>query len=278
MDTLQQLHLAQSYLSNTKITLFTTQHTKVSSIWKFMNILPEINRLYYIREGEGWIRIRNREYYPKPGQLFLLPAGVEQSFSWINDNYFRKYWCHFTATVGEIHLFHLLNVPHYVEVADQERLENQFQELIALQSSTELTAPFRIKSLMYEIISPFIREADLNGSDGAASPSVSKINVILQYIEEHLSEQMTIEVLAKLVHLHPNYFIQVFKTMLGISPIAYINKKRMDTAQNLLLTSDYTVSDIAERMGMDPPYFSRLFKKLTGLSPSEFRQYAALRT
>ncbi|UUZ92316.1 AraC family ligand binding domain-containing protein [Paenibacillus sp. P25] len=62
---------------------------------------PDFTRLYYIREGEGWIRLRNRLYHPKPGRLVLLPAGMRLSYGRLNENGFGKYWCHFTAAVGK---------------------------------------------------------------------------------------------------------------------------------------------------------------------------------
>jgi len=99
------------------------------------------------------------------------------------------------------------------------------------------------------------------------------MNTILEHIDQHLADHMTIEELAKLAHFHPNYFLNVFKSMLGVSPIVYINKKRMEKAQQLLIASDLPVAQIADQLGMEAYYFSRTFKKLIGFSPSEFRKY-----
>jgi AraC-like DNA-binding protein len=275
----QQQQLISNYLANAQLQLYIAQHTKVGADWEFHWLQPEINRLYFFREGEGTIQIRNREYHPRPGQLFLLPAGVEQSVSTKSDNTFRKYWCHFMMTVGEIHLFQLFHVPHYIDVPDQEQLESKFQELISLNNSTEFTAPLKIKSIMYDIISIFLESAILQGEDElweleTITPSISKIHTILSYMDSHMAEQMTIDELAKLVHFHPNYFIQLFKSMMGVSPIVYINKKRMDKAQQLLLSTNMAVSEIAGLIGMELYYFSRMFKKWNGFSPTEYRQHA----
>jgi AraC-like DNA-binding protein len=270
--------LMRSYLANTQVMLQTVSLTKVNSSWVSTNMVPEINRLYYILEGEGCIKVRGREWFPGPGQLVLMPAGVEQSYSIVREDYtYRKYWCHFSAMVGDIHLFQLLPAPVVVDVKDPARLEAQFNELIRLNKSKELTAPLRIKTILFELLSTFI-ELAMEQTDEAerftsATPNVSKMNTILEHIDQHLAMHMTIEELAKLVHFHPNYFLNVFKSMLGVSPIVYINKKRMEKAQQLLLASDQPIAQIAEQFGMEPYYFSRMFKKLTGLSPSEYRKY-----
>jgi len=272
----QQLQIMRSYLENTQITLETAHYTKVNAGWKFDFNLTDVNRLYYIREGEGWIRVRNKLYHPKPGQLLLLPAGVRLAFGRLNDNGFGKYWCHFTATVGEVNLFQMLDLPCCIDVQDEPALEKKFQTLIALyQNPSSLTSPLRIKSLLLELVSDYM-EASLGPDRGlrlAPTAETGKINTVLEYIEEHLQEQMTVEELARLVHFHPNYFMQYFKTMLGLSPIAYINRKRMDKAKELLMSTGLSVTDVADQIGLELYYFSRLFKKQSGLSPTEYRKY-----
>jgi AraC-like DNA-binding protein len=86
---------------------------------------------------------------------------------------------------------------------------------------------------------------------------------------------MTVEELASLVHFHPNYFLPYFKSMMGVSPIAYINRKRIELAKRLLTSTDLPVTNIAERIGLEPYYFSRMFKKLAGQAPSVYRTYAS---
>jgi AraC-like DNA-binding protein len=275
----QQLQIMRSYLENTQITLETAHYTKVNADWKHNFAITDVNRLYFIREGEGWIRVRNRLYHPKPGQLLLLPAGVRLAVGRLNDNGFGKYWCHFTATVGEVNLFQMLDLPHCIDVLDEQGLEKRFQSLIALYQNPSLTAPLRIKSLLLEMVSDYV-EGSFEQDQGlrlAPTAETGKINMVLEHIEEHLQEQMTVDQLAKLVHFHPNYFMQYFKTMLGLSPIAYINRKRMDKAKELLTTTGHSVTDVADQVGLELYYFSRLFKKQTSLSPSEYRKQSGRR-
>ncbi|MEC0210500.1 AraC family transcriptional regulator [Paenibacillus ehimensis] len=151
--------------------------------------------------------------------------------------------------------------------------------MIGLYNNPSLTAPLRIKSVLLEIVSGYM-EGALERERGlrlAPMSETGKINTVLHYVDEHLQERITVEELARLVHFHPNYFMQYFKTMLGLSPIAYINRKRMEKAKELLSATEWTVTDIAERVGLELYYFSRVFKKQTGLSPSEYRKQAARR-
>src|SRR5665647_238400 len=100
-----QLQLIRNYLDSTQIMMQMAHYTKVGPSWSETHTMTDVNRLYYIREGSGWIHIRGKDYYPKPGQLYLLPAGMKLSYSRDEENPLGKYWCHFSATVGDINLF-----------------------------------------------------------------------------------------------------------------------------------------------------------------------------
>lgn len=270
----KELQLMRSYLDNTQVVLQTAWYTKVTPQWGINVGVPEVCRLYFIREGTGWIQVRNTRIYPKPGQLLLLPAGHQLEFDTDANNTFGKYWCHFTATVGDVNLFQLLELPYCIEVKDVQLMERKFEELIASYKDSSLTSRLRIKVHLLEIISMFVESAiEQKLQVGmAAAAETGKIHTVLTYIDDHLTHKMTIEDLARLVHLHPNYFMSYFKSVLGVSPISYIQRKRLEKAKLLLLSDEITISDIAEQVGMELYYFSRLFKKQVGQSPSEYRR------
>lgn len=266
-----QQQIMRSYLDNTQITLQMAHYSKVGANWRVSNMMTDVNRFYYIREGGGWIHIRGKDYYPEPGQLYLLPAGMKLSYAPDTVNPLGKYWCHFSATVGDVNLFQMLELPHWIPVEDELRLEGQFKHLLELHTSTAVTAPLRIKSILFEIISEFIDQSE-SQLHLAATSSTSKINIVLSYIERHLAEPISVEDLAKLVHFHPNYFMHYFKSMMGLSPIVYINKKRLEKARRMLATTELSVSAVADEIGLELYYFSRIFKKQSGLSPTDYRK------
>ncbi|WP_409346263.1 helix-turn-helix domain-containing protein [Paenibacillus sp. MBLB4367] len=267
------MQVANNYLANTQLHMTSGGYTRVRADWGGDNAVQGENLLYLFMAGEGWLKINHSDYYPVPGQLFLIPAGARLSSSTNEAEPFQKYWCQFTAAVGEINLFDLLITPHVIELSHEAgAVKHQFQELISEQESGELAAPFRVKSVLYALLSRFIERSAVDPLQTASIPSVHKLYIVLKYIEKHLTEPISIETLSKLVHFHPKYFMHYFKSMLGVSPIVYINKKRMQKANALLLHSDLSIAEIAERLGMQTAYLSRMFKKFTGFSPNEFRQ------
>ncbi|WNQ10016.1 AraC family transcriptional regulator [Paenibacillus aurantius] len=260
-----------SYLSNTQVNLEVVAHTKVSESWKDTNNISPYNRFYFIRQGRGRIEIGGKVYCPVPGQLVLIPAGTVYSYGTEPADTYLKYWCHFTAEIGDVSLFDLLVLPSVIDVRDEAYLEGCFRRLMDLTESGEFTSALRSKAVLLDIICLYIEHTSVDTIRTGGS-SMEKINRVLQYIDSHLAESVTVEELAKLVHFHPNYFIRFFKTMLGSPPILYITKRRMEKAKTLLVTTDKSISEIAEEVGLQLHYFSRAFRGHSGFSPTEYRQ------
>ena len=102
------------------------------------------------------------------------------------------------------------------------------------------------------------------------SPLIEKAMI---YIHSHLDEALSLETIADYVHVNPTHLSRTFKKECGESITEFINKVRIEKAQELLSFSNTLAYEVAEKVGFnDPSYFSSIFKKYTGLSPKEFKQ------
>jgi AraC family transcriptional regulator len=96
---------------------------------------------------------------------------------------------------------------------------------------------------------------------------------VAQYIEEHLSETITLAVLAELAKLSPFHFVRAFKQSFGLPPHQYLSSRRMKKAMTLLANPSTPVMQIALDVGFsDVSAFSTRFRKHTGLSPTIYRR------
>ncbi len=102
--------------------------------------------------------------------------------------------------------------------------------------------------------------------------SFSQINEALKYIDEHLDEPITLEMLSKKFFLSPFYFHKLFSIIVGKSLAAYIRDRRVLYACKQLCNTEKTILDIALDCGFNSPQsFSRTFKNVQGVSPNEYR-------
>ena len=99
------------------------------------------------------------------------------------------------------------------------------------------------------------------------------ITGITRYVQEHMSEDVSLGVLAEEFHLNPQYISQLFKSEIGVGFLAYLTGIRMERAKKLLLTTDLPVADVAEQSGYgDYRVFTKVFKKNEGVTPSQYRR------
>lgn len=98
------------------------------------------------------------------------------------------------------------------------------------------------------------------------------IKKAMSYISDNFASNITLDDVARHVHLNPAYFSTIFKQSCGSSFKEYLNMVRIEESKRLLANTDYSVVDIAVTTGfMDQSYFSKVFKKYTGLTPKQYR-------
>ena len=75
------------------------------------------------------------------------------------------------------------------------------------------------------------------------------------------------------MHLEPGYFSRLFYELMGVRPIEFINRKRIEKVQRLLVTTSDNLDNIARIVGLSNwAYLSRVFKKYTGVTPGQYRK------
>ena len=96
---------------------------------------------------------------------------------------------------------------------------------------------------------------------------------VLDHIEHHLSEEITLDDLCELVGLERSYLITRFKKSFGFSPMRYVGIVRVERAKLLLSTTDKSITEVAYEVGFGSiHYFCRYFKRSVGVPPNEYRE------
>ena len=99
------------------------------------------------------------------------------------------------------------------------------------------------------------------------------VRVCENYIKNHIYEHISVEQLAELTALNPNYLSSMFKTITGFSVLDFINNVKIDEARKLLITTDRSLTDIASLLQFcDQSHFTKTFKKYAGVTPTIFRE------
>jgi len=95
---------------------------------------------------------------------------------------------------------------------------------------------------------------------------------VREYIDAHIEQRISIEVLANLANLSVCYFVRAFKQSAGITPHDYLIRRRVERTMELLSGTEMPLSEIALAAGFaDQSHFARRFRQHVGMSPRDYR-------
>jgi AraC family transcriptional regulator len=99
---------------------------------------------------------------------------------------------------------------------------------------------------------------------------------VTSYIEEHLTERISLATLAQLVRLSPFYFCRAFKQSFGMPPHRYHSSRRIEHAKTLLAKPASSVTNVGFALGFsETSSFTAAFHKAAGLTPTAYRRSLA---
>lgn len=159
-----------------------------------------------------------------------------------------------------------------LDIPRPDLLHNTFRQIFDAVSLDRDYGGFMASSMLYSILIDLNRSvSEIPAASVCRNPAIQSV---LEYIEVHYAEEITLENLCEAAGgLSEQYLCRLFKSTVGQRPIEFILRKRIDTARAYLDKTDLPISDIAVKCGFNnTSYFYRNFKKFTGTSPLTYRQ------
>ena len=130
-----------------------------------------------------------------------------------------------------------------------------------------------MRANILKILGLLYREGILSdGEQFYASSSVQKILPALIHINQHYSEDITLEEISAMLGFDRSYFCRIFKSAIGATFTEYLNFVRVCKAEKMLSSTSDSILEISANVGLSSvSYFNRLFKKYKNCSPSFYR-------
>lgn len=272
-------------------TLLNVGYAEHNADWNFKNVESPFARIHLVTEGSASIVRGNEEVVLNPGYLYMTPAYTPHSY--VCDGKFSVFYIHLyenpelPASIFDTWIFPLqiksdpilfelvqrlyrINPGRELSYFDPRSYDNRSELIrnIAKQVNTPLAIEAETKGITRLILARFLAEAT------AKRPHVDKrLAVVLNYIHKNLHEPISIDLLASLSYLTKDHLIRIFKSHLGSTPGKYINRKKIEKAQLMIIIGSPSIQQLAFSLGFENvSYFNRLFKKLTGETPSSYKK------
>lgn len=227
---------------------------------------------------ERVINGKTQTEYLSTGQTCIIPAGVEHQVSWNNELEFVILSFEnsfFTNVVRD-----LIN-PDKVEITPLFSTSEPFIKQIGLQLKAELEADdsndtFYAQSLFCSLAAHLLRHyctkktSEMKNNGGL---SQKQLKQVLEYMHEHLTEDLKLKNIAAILNLSQCYFVNLFKQSMGVPPYNYLIQQRIEQAKVLLETTKLPISQIGLQVGFrSPSRFTSSFGKYAGVTPKQYRK------
>ena len=158
----------------------------------------------------------------------------------------------------------------FVELEDPIVAQMMFNIYQAARSDDAYSALYR--DTMTLALAAHLFRAYGRVEDRLADRADPRIRRVLDYIEEHLAEPITLDELAAVATMSRYHFAKTFKDHTSLPPHRYVAERRIERAKRLLEGSNLPAAEIAYQVGYSSQSnFTATFRKLTGVTPARYR-------
>lgn len=230
--------------------------------------------LIYCMEGDGWYKLNGKTYNVHANQYFILPPNEPHAYGASSVQPWTIYWLHYKGSHASIYS-EGQQEPQDIHPSVNSRISERllvFEEIFnTLQLSTDAETLRYASSLLHYYLASMRYLRHYRQQTPHERDNV--IEAVKHYMKENIERRLTLEHISQYAGYSLSHFSMQFRKNTGESPLAYLNRIKIERACQLLSTTNMRVNQICHKVGFDDSYyFSRLFKRLTGKSPKQYRQ------
>ena len=281
-------------IHKSSFSLLNADYVQLNKNWNYKNVISPFYRLYLIDEGFGTLFTGGESIVLEAGFLYLIPSFtlcnyhcevhlsqfylqiLEESNDGSSLFAFNRKAFKVPASAVDSEIFRRiikLNPGRGLSKNDPKDYEKRpvLQGFQDLNNLLPISAYMETNGLIIQLLSRFLNPLYFKPEEKKVIPS--RILETIHYIQTNLQLPLTVAHLAERVSQNPDYFSRVFQEHTGERPLGYIQFKRVERAQFLMIQSSMTMQAIASETGFESvSYFTRIFKTLTGQTPGEYRK------
>ena len=232
----------------------------------------ELFEIEYYITASGKAIINDRTHEIAPGTLLCAKPGQKRSSIFP----FRCYFLHIRMPEDSPYRSLLRQAPDLFQIIDSQTYTRIFEDLIGhlLQKGYDPESDY-INAKLLELFYYLQRDSQNNRNcleqDGPGRYRF--IREVLEYIHQNFQKPLTLANMAAVAGYSPNYFHNVFRRVMGITPQEYLMEQRLQRAKWLLVHTENALSQIAYECGFSSQsHLCSRFKRSVFCTPGEYRQ------
>ena len=223
-----------------------------------------------ILDGEAVFKdsIENEDIHVKMGDIIFVPVTGRYVSEWRGNPKIAYESVHFLLEVPGVFSRDNNYKLQKVTLPDFEYLRGEFEAII--ENIKEDRNKLLSLSHFFNVLSIVLPELKTKSPEEIDT----RLKKTIKYIEEHYTEQITIDQLAEACNMSASRFFPAFKKQFIMTPMDYLNHYRIHRASVMLIADkEISIEQISENVGYSSSeYFRRIFKRITGKTPREYRK------
>ncbi len=247
--------------------------------------------IIYVEKGKIGVTINAESKIVNEGEMIFINSEDLHQINSIGDNYSRYYALVFSPDLLSFKssdhceiacirplINKTLKLPQSIDRNKDYSIKvlDLFKEILEEYKFQQPGWYLDVKSCMYKLFSIFTREnifIELSSDISHVSYKEDQIKKALEYIHNNFNEKIYIDDIASALGINTQYFCRFFKSIIGKTPIEYINRYRINAASEFLQHEDISIIDVCFRVGFEnQSYFIKLFKKYNNMTPLEYKK------
>ncbi len=227
------------------------------------------------RSGAGRLVVAGNEYpIAKDQGMFLIPDEIheyyaESSEDWVVD------WIGFTGSGVKDFFEKTANMTHsgVYFISQPDEIHETVERLLEAAQAPGPVRATDVSALTYSLLMNLLKYTSSASSNSIAS-RYSRLTPVLNYIEEHYAEAITLKELSELLGVTPQHLCTLFRKIMNTRIFEYINLVRIKKSKESLLDQpSMAIRDVAHTNGFeDVSYFCYIFKRIEKTTPGDFRK------
>ncbi|BBF45324.1 DNA-binding response regulator, AraC family [Lachnospiraceae bacterium KM106-2] len=243
-----------------------------------------------IEEGVLEVSVDLNSFIAKEGDIILIMPYMLHSFKQYQHEKFvantilfhMSIMNHLTTDACAVKYFtpfmdHKYEVPYVLTNRDKgyQGVHTCLREIMQTYDEKRECYELMIKAQLYKLFVQFFRNVFVKKKNEVIgkTDTIKNVKAVIDYIEQHYMEPITVDELAEIVNFSKHYFMCFFKKSIGMTCVNYLNEYRLNIATDLLANSDMTIMEIASKVGIgNVSYFNRVFKSKFEVTPKQYRR------
>ena len=230
--------------------------------------------LHFVLYGSGVLYANGKKIMLTKGDAFMLFAGNEYEYYPVSHDPWSYIWVDFRSNNAEAMFapcgltpekpfLHISELPAYIDL---------LKDLYEAYDAGDVQQ-LRCSAYFLLILGELVKRTERTRLyKGESSVKHRHVRDIVTYMNNNYRLQLTVQDIATNNHISVGRMMALFSELVGMPPLAYLNRFRISAACEMLKKTRAPIGDIANAVGVeDRLYFSRLFKKYKGVSPREYR-------